>query len=709
MDVKQIIGRLNEPKTETQLTRNQRRVIAKTIDKMFITLKDTSGEVVRTAKKHVELVLKKKISHLRWLTIKSPMGTGKSFALTFSDPRFPGLLETVMQTKTCDTPVHISFVLVPQTDNLNDVLRDLQEQQPANAKIVALGGNTGISGTKKGKPNPLWLDELSLSNLEKGGIICVMTNKMFQQQYETIQNHCLQLKAELLEEYGKELRTLCVYDEFHWGTVPQSDDPTKQKEIGEAMNRHMSGQYRGMTYNALVKFNDTLECVMIGLTATPHPFISADVIDPTRGDLYDIERVTANIKSRKLTTKFIPKVANGLIDIDGIHTWDCENYDDYELGIEVGLLDLWTQNAMLKVNRDHAQKTFSNAKFAMIKKMLSDRSSMIFCPSNRSNSDFSVRFNINAMATIVERCRKKFSGKEVTVQNFFTGQTVTVKLDTSGKTLRNFMNDNNDDITRVEDGKSFHDNTQFVNELETGESDVGLMVLKGRMGISVCNLRSIINVRPNKGKAGVELMIVQTFGRLNRSTLPSRVVSEINGLGHKDTYQSIMWEEVPEFFCSEFPDYASVMIELCIEANTKTVFTSNSERNSNALHTLCHGVCNDDALMMSVADMKRIMETVIDIGFAYDSTLMLKVYKVQDGKLFFRPEYEVEFETVYSVNLGLLEKKSYKDTMYTSISLNKLKNYAGVDNINEVQIEVDPEEFPAVDGDNLHEIFNMQA
>jgi hypothetical protein len=707
MDITQMIGRLNEPKLEVQLTRNQRRVIAKKINKMFITLKDTSGEVVRVAKKHVERVLKKKISHERWLTIKSPMGTGKSFALTFSDDSVPGLLETVMQKKTCDTPVHISFVLVPQTDNLNDVLTDLEKQRPANAKIVRLGGNTGVSGTKKGKPNPLWHDELSLDNLEDGGIICLMTNKMFQQQYQNIQTRCLQLKAELLETYGQELRTLCVYDEFHWGTVPQSDDPDKQKEIGEAMNRHMSGQYRGKTYNALVEFNKELECVMIGMTATPHPFISAEFIDPERGDLYDIERVTSNIKSNKLTAKFIPKVANGLIDIDTIHTWDCKDHDDYELGIEVGLLDLWTQNAMLKVNREYAQNIFSPAKFAKIRKMLSDRSTMVYCPSNRVGNPFSDRFNINAMAVIVDRCRQKFSGKEVTVKNYFTGESVVVKLDTSGKTMRNFMNDNNDDITRVEDDKVFNDNTAFVKELEEGESDVALMVMKGRMGISVGNLRSIINTRPNAGKAGVELMIVQTFGRLNRSTLPSRVVSEITRLGSKDTYQSIMWEEVPEFFCSEFPDHVSELIELCIEANAKTVFTSDSERNINALRIVTHGVDNDDALMMSVADMKRIMETAIDIEFPHDSTLMLEAYKVQDGKLFFRPEYEVEFETVYAVNLGVLEMNSFDDTMYTSLSLNKLKNYAGADNVNEIQIEYDPEEFDAPIGDKIAETLNM--
>ena len=473
------------------------------------------------------------------------------------------------------------------------------------------------------------------------------------------------------------------------------------------MMRHVSGQYRGKTFNALIEFNNALECVMIGMTATPHPFISAEVLDPVRGKHYAMDSVTDIIKSRKTTLGFIPKVANGLIDVDMIHTWDCNEHDDYELGIEDGLLNLWTQNAMLKVNCNHAQTIFPVANYAKIEKMISDRSTMIYCPSNKSGNDFCERFNINAMEHIVARCRKKYSGKEVNVKNYFTGETVTMKLDTSGKTMRNFMNDSGEDITRVEDGKTFHDNTAFVKELETGESDIALMVMKGRMGISVGNLRSIINARPNKGKAGVELMIVQTFGRLNRSTLPARVISEINAIGPKETYQTIMWEEVPEFFYSEFAEHASVLIELCIESNAKTVFTSDSDRNINALRTVYHGVENDDALMMSVADMKRIMETVSDVEFTCDSTLMLEAYKMYKGELYFRPEYEVAFDKIYSVSVNILKEKSDREALFTDITLNKLKKYVGADNVKEIEIEVDETEFEVQEGDKITETFKM--
>ena len=298
--------------------------------------------------------------------------------------------------------------------------------------------------------------------------------------------------------------------------------------------------------------------------------------------------------------------------------------------------------------------------------------------------------------------KQRFHGVEVEVFDWIKGENVKVTLDGTKPVINNHNN-----ITE----KKYHDGTvkncndwsnqKFIAEMEYGESDMAFMVMKGRMGISIRNADSVCILRPNKGKEGVVLMIVQQIGRLNRAMLPKSCKR--------------MWDDVASFANSMYDTFAETYVRNLIRYNSKGVYAIDSDKTRKALSEVSGTHMFSDGLMMLQSEMFEAL-SLIDIEEFYPMSERLEFFAIggKRDRLIYTTSYlngdELSETSFYYVNLDSIRinDESKKDFVYSTTTLSELKRIFGVENvIKDEDIDEYQLDFEVQEGDKLEETFGM--
>lgn len=644
----------------------------------WVTLQQVSRTLTKHTEEHIRNVTSGKVPYYQWLTLKSPMGTGKSFNLTASraEQGFSGLVEIASNFSP------LVLVLTPYTDNQTDVSNDI------DINLTGSGIRAITTVTEKN-----WRDRLQNIRANTKTVITMCINTFYRN---------IDLFVGICNE--KQIKPVLFYDEFHYMTAPQSDDPDKNKELYRKATGHPGGKgYVGIVYNGLIDFNKKTQGTVIGMTATPHVFIGCVEHDPNREeDAYKLVDVVGEVARTAKNPNFTYKVPNGILDDTRI-TNASMTYDDTEEGkiecLEDSIFHLLVSNAEIKQVRNSAKELWGeeSEEYKNIAEVFQPKCMIVYNPNAAKGV---VKADENRELGL--EVKQKLHGKEVEVFDWIKGEYVTVTLDGSKPVINNH---NNSTVKSDWFGNTTNcndwSNQKFIEEMEYGESDIAFMVMKGRMGISIRNADSVVILRPNKGKEGVVLMIVQQLGRLNRSMLPKACKR--------------MWDDVASFANSMYGTFAETYVQNLIRYNSKGVYAIDSDRTRKALSEVSGTHMFSDGLMMLQSEMYEAM-SLIDIEEFYPMSERLEFFAVggKRDRLIYTTSYlngdELSETSFYYVNLDSIRinDESKKDFVYSSTTLSELKRVFGAENvIKDDDADEYKGKFDVLEGDKLTETFKM--